>query len=83
MQTPAPRAPRAAQRAECWHLAFLSQLGEDGLGEISVVLGLDSQLSVVRSYSTFGVRGTAAQQSPGMVSSSYFSSHSRFLRVYH
>lgn len=61
MQTPAPQAAQWAQR---WHLAFLSQPREDGLGEISVVLWLDSQLSVVRSCSKFGVHSTAAPMDP-------------------
>lgn len=61
MQTPAPRAAQWAQR---WHLAFLGQPREEGLGEISVVLWFDSQLSVVRSCSAFGVHSTAAPVQP-------------------
>lgn len=62
METP---VPRAAQWAQCWHLAFLSQPREEGLGEISVVLWFGSQLSVVTSCSAFGVHSTAAPVQPG------------------
>lgn len=76
MQTP---APRAAQWAQCWHLTFLSQPREDGLGEISVVLWFGSQLSVVAALPLV-CTVQLLLWSPGMGSSTYFVSHPDFYR---
>lgn len=57
-----PPEQHSGLSAGTWHSS--ASPGEEGLGEISVVLWFDSQLSVVRSCSAFGVHSTAVPVQP-------------------